>query len=59
MVMSQDQNSGLIRNIKIDNSSFAKVEEFTYLETTLTDQNCIQEDTKSRLKSGNPCYHSV
>ena len=26
---------------------------------TLTDQNSIQEEIKSRLKSGNACYHSV
>jgi hypothetical protein len=26
---------------------------------TLTDQNSIQEGIKSRLKSGNACYHSV
>jgi len=35
------------------------VEEFQYLGTTLTDQNSIQEEIKSRLKSGNACYHSV
>jgi hypothetical protein len=27
--------------------------------TTLTDQNYIQEEIKSRLKLGNACYHSV
>jgi hypothetical protein len=26
---------------------------------TITDQNSIQEEIKSRLKSGNACYHSV
>jgi len=35
------------------------VEEFIYLGTTLTNQNSIQEEIKSRLKSGNSCYHSV
>jgi len=35
------------------------VEEFKYLGTTLTDQNSIQEEIKSRLKSGNACYYSV
>jgi hypothetical protein len=25
----------------------------------LTDQNCMQEQIKSRLNSGNACYHSV
>ena len=35
------------------------MEEFKYLGTTLTNKNSIQEETKSRLKSGNACYHSV
>jgi hypothetical protein len=25
----------------------------------LTDQNCINEKIKSRLNSGNACYHSI
>jgi hypothetical protein len=32
---------------------------FEYLGTTLTDQNSIQEEIKSRLKLGNACCHSV
>jgi len=32
---------------------------FRYLGKTLTNQNSIQEQIKSRLKSGNACYHSV
>jgi hypothetical protein len=36
-----------------------RVEEFKYLGTTLTDQNSIQEEIKSRLKSRNACYYSV
>jgi hypothetical protein len=28
-------------------------------ETTLTDQNCLQEEIKSRINLGNACYHSV
>jgi hypothetical protein len=35
------------------------VEEFKYLGTTLTNQNSIQEEIKSRMKSENACYHSV
>jgi len=35
------------------------VDEFKYLGTTLTDQNSIQEEIKSRLKPGNACYHSM
>ena len=30
-----------------------------YLGTTLTNQNSIAEEIKSRLRSGNACYHSV
>jgi len=35
------------------------VEEFQYLRANETNQNSIQEETKSRLKSGNACDHSV
>jgi len=59
MVMSQDQNAGRSHSMKTDNSSFEGVEEFNYLGTILTNQNSIQEEIKSRLKSGNACYHSV
>jgi len=37
----------------------ARVEEFKYLGTTLTNQNSIAEEIKSRLRSGNAGYHSV
>jgi len=59
MVMSRNQNEGRSQSIKTDNSSFERVEEFKYLGTTLTNQNSIQEDIKSGLKSRNACYHSV
>jgi len=59
MVMSQDQNAGRSHSMKMDNSSFERVEEFKYLGKTLTNQNSIQKEIKSRLKSGNACYHSV
>jgi hypothetical protein len=53
MVISRDQNAGKNHNIKIDNKSFERVKQFKYLETTLTNQNSIQEEIKSRLKWGN------
>jgi len=59
MVMSRDQNAGRNHNVRINNSTFERVEEFKYLGTTLTHQNSIPEETKSRLRSGNACYHSV
>jgi hypothetical protein len=45
--------------IKIDNKSFKRVEQFKYLGAGLVYQNSIQDDIKSRLKSGNACYHLV
>jgi len=59
MVMSRGQNVGRSHSIKTDNSSFERVEKFKCMETTLTNQHSIQEEIKSRLKSGNTCYHSV
>ena len=54
MVMSRDQNAG-----QRHSRSFERVEEFIYVGATLTNQNSIQEEIKSSLKSGNACYHSV
>ena len=59
MVVSWDQNVGRSHSIKTDNSSSAKVKEFKYLETPLTNKNYIQEEIKGRLKSRNACYHLV
>jgi hypothetical protein len=59
MVMSQNQNARQNHNIKIDDKSFERVEEFKYLGATLMNRNSIREEIKHRLKSGNACYHSV
>jgi len=59
MVMSCDLIAGRRQNIKIDNSSFERVEEFKYLGTMQTNQNSIQEEIKKRLHSENVCYISV
>jgi len=45
--------------MKTDSKSLERVEELRYLDSTLTNQNSIHEEIKSRLKSGNACYHSV
>jgi len=59
MVVSQNRNAGRSHSIKTDNSSFERVEQFTYLGTTFTNENSIQEEIKSRLKSRIACYYSV
>ena len=57
--MTRDQTAGRSNDIKTDNSSFERVEEFKYLGKTLTNQHYFHEEITSRLKSGNACYHSV
>jgi hypothetical protein len=59
MVRPRDRNSGCCHNMRIDNGSFERVEEFKYLGTNLTNQNSIREEIKSRLKSGNAGRHWV
>jgi len=59
MFMSRDQNAGRIHTVRVDNNNLERVEEFKCPGTTLTNQNCIAEEIKSRLKSGNACYLSV
>jgi len=57
--MSRDQNAGRIHILRIDNSTFERVEDFKYLGTTSTNQNSIAEEIKSRLISRSTCCHSV
>jgi len=52
MVMSRNQNAGRSHNKDIENKFFERAKKFQYLETTLTNQNSIQKEIKSRLKSG-------
>jgi hypothetical protein len=59
MFMSRHQSAGLSNYIRVANKSFEKVAKFQYLGSTLTDQNCIHEEIRSRLSSGNACYHAV
>jgi hypothetical protein len=55
MIMSHHPNSGQNQNIRIANESFENVATCKYLGMTLTNQNNIQDEIKSRLNSGNAC----
>jgi hypothetical protein len=59
MLMSRSQMVGQMLNIKRANRPFEYFARFKYFGTTLTDQNRMQEEIKSRLNSGNACCHSV
>jgi hypothetical protein len=59
MIVSRYPNSGQNQNIRIANESFENVAKFKYLGTTLTNQNDIHDEIKSRLNLGNACYYSV
>jgi hypothetical protein len=57
MLLSCHQNVGQNGDIKIANRSFEDMSQFKYLGTTVTNQNLIQDEIKSRLNYGNPCYY--
>jgi hypothetical protein len=59
MLVSRSQMTGQNYSTNVANRSFEVVVKFKYLGTTLTDQNHVIEEIKSRLNSGNACYHSV
>jgi hypothetical protein len=58
IIMSCYPNSGQNQNIRKANESFEKVAKFKYLGMTLTNQNDIRDEIKSRLNS-NVCYYSA
>jgi hypothetical protein len=59
MIMPHSQKMGQKHDMKIAKSFFEDVAKFRRLGTALADQNCMHEEMKSRLNSGNVCYHSV
>jgi preprotein translocase subunit SecD len=59
MIMSRHPNSGQNQNIRIADKSFENVTKFKYLGKTLTNQNDIHDEIKSRLKPGYAYYYSV
>jgi hypothetical protein len=42
----------------VDNKTFENLVKFTYLGMMVTNQNYIHEKIKSRLTSGNACWHA-
>jgi hypothetical protein len=55
MDTSRHQNAGQNYNLLIFNKSFKNLSNLKCLVTRVTNQNCIHEEIKSRLKSGNGC----
>jgi hypothetical protein len=59
MLKSCYQKAGQMHCIKIANRSSEDVAKLKCFGTTLTDQNCMHEEIKGRLDSGNAFYHSI
>jgi hypothetical protein len=59
MVVSRHQNVRQIHSLLTVNVFFENVPKFKYLGTTATNQNCIHEEMKNRLNSGNAYHHSL
>jgi hypothetical protein len=59
MFMYRLQTAGQSNYIRVANKSIKRVAKFKYLGATLMDQNCIHEEIRNRLTSGNACYHAV
>jgi hypothetical protein len=53
------QKAGQKHSIKIADMFFEDVAKFKYLGTTLTNQNCMHKEIKSRLSLENVWYHLV
>jgi hypothetical protein len=53
------QNARKIHNIKITNKDLEKVAKSRYSTLIGTNENYIHKEIKSRLNSGNACYHAI
>jgi hypothetical protein len=59
MLLCHHQNARQNHDIKIAKICFENVAQLRYLGMTVRNQNLIQQEFRSRLNSGNVCYHSV
>lgn len=59
LFMSGDENTGRNYNLTIANESYDGVETFRNLGTTITSQNCINEEIDNILNSGNAAILSL
>jgi hypothetical protein len=57
-VKTRAENAGQKQDIKKANEHFKNVAQLKYLETTVTNQNLIQEKIKRRMNLSNAQYHS-
>jgi hypothetical protein len=56
--MSRHENAGQYQNVNASNETFEIVATFYKLGTTYQN-DCIHEETKSKLNSKNACYRPV
>jgi hypothetical protein len=59
VVFRHQNDAGQNHNLLVAEESFENVSKFQDLGTTVTNQNFIHEEIKSRLNLGGACYSSV